>query len=166
MASILEEQYGFNLWPMVQERTMHSDFPPRLCNTTCINSTNISGLSAILPLSIPNASVTNMKVANQSMATQHQSTPAKVAKKILELNMSDWLPECWRLQYESEQCCHHHHTQSIKGPINKISCGCNTMMLWWQCCQLNSTQDAIFHSLLMHNFVLSMFIIWRRMCVI
>ena len=68
MASILEEKYAPSLWLMAQQRTMHSDFPPRLHNTTSFNFTNRSGLPAILPLSIPNAIMNNVEAANYRIA--------------------------------------------------------------------------------------------------
>ena len=40
--------------------------------------------------------------------------------------MSELLPESGRLQEESEQCCHHHCTQSRRGLVSDI-------LLWLEC---------------------------------
>ena len=91
--------------------------------------TNSGGLPVSLPLSMPNLSQANVEVANQSVAMQHWSIPAKLTKKILDLkyvDMSELLPDSWRLQEESKQCWHHHRTQSKRGPVNDI-------LLWLEC---------------------------------
>jgi hypothetical protein len=61
------------------------------------------------------------------MAT-HLSLPAKLVKKIIELEfleMTELLPDTWRLQEEDTGCCHQRRGQ-CKGPITDI-------LTWVEC---------------------------------
>ena len=89
--------------------------PPITGLSTLPIFTNSGGPSAMLPSQSTALAMGNVEVANQSATTDQWSLPPKLTKKILELEyieMSELLPESWRLQQEGEQCCNHHLPQS------------------------------------------------------
>ena len=118
--------------------------PPITGLSTLPIFTNSGGPSAMLLSQSTALAMGNVEVANQSATTDQWSLPPKLTKKTLELEyieMSELLPESWRLQQEDEQCCHHRRLQSRRGPVSDI-------LMWLEC---YATMVAVLSTKFLHK---------------